>query len=418
MARPPSSESSSPRDDWWWVFDPRYSIRARAALVVGGGAAICAAFLAWLAGSALHRQLDSHLGSTFEALAFQISDKIDRAIYERHHELQFVATLAPFTQAAAESAERRRVLDALQASSPDFSWIGFANSAGHVVAATRGTFEGAVVHERAWFRTGRERPHAGPLHEVVIPAGGNRPPEAGRARVLDLAVPVMSAQGHFLGVLGAHVLWDWATETQLSVVPETARREQLGATIYSATQEVLLDSGGSGWTLPPPAPVLPDPRRFRGAIREVTPDGARYMTGFVRSRGFREYRGLGWLVTVRQPVDRAFAPVRELRNRIARWGFLFAGVLTLASWCAAAQISRRMRLLAAAAERIRAGDILTVLPRPRGELDLERMCHSLADLVEELRAKEKKPPPAEPAPPAPGGGYIKPTGTDPRRVIW
>jgi HAMP domain-containing protein len=165
--------------------------------------------------------------------------------------------------------------------------------------------------------------------------------------------------------------------------------------------------------------VLPDARQVRGAVLEVTAEGARYVTGFARSRGFREYRGLGWLAAVRQPVNRAFAPVQELRTRIARWGFLFMGVLTLATWFGAARISRRMRSISSAADRIREGDILTVLPRPRGELDLEQMCNSLGNLVEDLRAKEKKPTPAEPAPSAPQSGtYVKPTGSDPRRVIW
>ena len=414
MERRPSSDSGSPRDDWWWIFDPRYSLRARAALIVGGSAMLFTVFIAWLASSRLEHQLHVQLNFTLEALAVQLGDKVDRMIYDRYRDLQFVATLAPFTQAAVEPAERRRVLESLRLSSREFAWIGFADAAGHVVSATQGTLEGAVVDARPWFRIGRQRPHAEMLADAALPSSGAAP-----NHVLELAVPVASTSGQFLGVLGAHVPWDWATEVQLSVVPESARRELLGATIYSATNEVLLDSGASGWTLPPPAPALPDPRRFRGAMLEVTADGARYVTGFVRSRGFREYKGLGWLITVRQPVDRAFAPVRELRDRIARWGFLFVGGLTLTSWLAAGQISRRMRNLAIAADRIREGDVLTVLPRPQGELDLERMCHSLGDLVESLRQQKAASPVADPENLAvPGSNYKKPTGTDPRRVLW
>ncbi|HUR60007.1 MAG TPA: cache domain-containing protein [Opitutaceae bacterium] len=410
--------ASSPRDDWWWIFDPRYSLRARAALLVGGGTVLFTVFMAWFAAMLLQRQIQSQLFFTHESLAAQLSDKVDRTIYERYRELQFIATLAPFTQAGVEPAERRRVLESLQTSSRDFAWIGFADAAGHLVSATQKTFEGSVVSDRPWFRIGRERAHAESVHDVTLPslrAGG----EPARARVLDLAVPVVSTNGQFLGVLSAQVNWDWANDVGLSVVPEAARRDLLGATIYSATQEVLLDAGSSGWTLPAPAPALSDARQVRGAMLEVTPEGARYVTGFARNRGFREYRGLGWVTTVRQPSERAFAPVRELRQRIVGWGLIFAGTLTVTSWFGIAQISRRMRGIAVAAERIREGDILTVLPRPRGELDFERMCNSLGNLVEDLRAKDKKPDAPEPAPSAPQSGtYVKPTGTDPRRVIW
>lgn len=421
MAQRPPSTARSPREDWWWIFDPRYSLRARAALILGGGALAFTVFIAWLASAQLQRQIHLQLNFTFETLAAQLSDKIERTLYDRYRELQLVATLSPFTQTGIDPAERRRVLEALQSSSREFAWIGLADSAGHLVSTTQRTFEGEEVSERAWFRTGRQRPHAESLHEVVIPSNPQASADAGRVRVLDLAVPVTSANGQFLGVLGAHLSWDWTTEVLLSVVPESARRELLGATVFSATNEVLLDSGSSGWTLPAPVPTLPDARQTRGAFLETTPDGARYVTGFVRSRGYREYRGLGWLVVVRQPLARAFAPVQELQNRIARWGFLFTGVLTLVSWFAAGQFSRRMRNIGAAADRIRDGDLLTVLPRPRGELDLERMCHSLGELVEDLRQGGPKPAPprAEPAPTAPqSGNYVKPTGTDPRRVIW
>ena len=209
--------------------------------------------------------------------------------------------------------------------------------------------------------------------------------ESRSSRYLDLAVPVHEPDGRFLGVLGAHVQWDWSREVQLSVIPESARRERIGVTVYSATGDVLLDSGGSGWSQPLEAPSIPEARKFRGTLVEPTASGTIYLTGFARSRGYRDYRGLGWLVAVRQPANLALAPVRDLQRTIFGWGALLTVALVTTSWISAGRLARRLHTIELAANRIREGDVLTVLPHPRGEGELAQMCGALGELVQELR---------------------------------
>src|SRR5262245_54942557 len=108
------------------------SLPARAALVVGGGAALFVAALTWSAGTMLQRQRERHLGGELETLAHQLSDKIDRAIYERTREVQFVTNLTPFRDPGVPAIERRRVLEAVLDSSQDFAWLGFANAEGKI----------------------------------------------------------------------------------------------------------------------------------------------------------------------------------------------------------------------------------------------------------------------------------------------
>ena len=81
-------------------------------------------------------------------------------------------------------------------------------------------------------------------------------------------------------------------------------------------------------------------------------------------------------------------------------------------------IARRLQGMRAAADRIRGGDVLTVMPRHPGESEVSMMCDAVGNLVEQLRSEVPKPP--EPAPPAPTppSGYVKPGPTDPRRVVW
>lgn len=388
MERRPPPAPPSARDDWWWIFDPRLSLRARAALLTGGCMLGFTVLVTWLAGTMVHRSLERQTGATFETLAFQVGDKLDRVIHARQHELQLASALAPFRNGEAAPADRRRLLDAVQENARDFAWIGFADAGGTVRSATGGIFEGTAVGNRPWFLIARERAYAGGMGEQpaltreLTGSDENRP-----ARYLDLAVPVHEAGGRFLGVLGAQVQWDWSREVQLSVIPESARRERIGVTVYSAAGDVLLDSGGSGWSQPPEPPTIPEAQKFRGTMVEPTSSGTAYITGFARSRGYRDYRGLGWLIAVRQPAALALAPARDLQRTIFGWGALLTAVLVAVSWISAGRLARRIHTIELAARRIRGGDVLTVLPLPRGEGELAQMCGALGDLVQELREK-------------------------------
>ena len=162
----PASDTRSAKRDWWWIFDPRCSLRARSALSVGGGLLAFTFLLSWITATLFRRALENHLATTFETLAFQVGDKLDRAVYERYRMLQTAASLAALRDSTAPIADRRRVLEVLQESSPEFAWIGLTNSSGEIIAATKRRLEGTPADARPWFRHGRELPFVGPLQEI------------------------------------------------------------------------------------------------------------------------------------------------------------------------------------------------------------------------------------------------------------
>lgn len=362
MPTPKPPETDRP---WWWVFDPRHSLRAFAALVAGIVLAGFTAITAETAGRALRRSLEAQAGPGFETLAWQVSDKVDRVLLERHRALQFAAALAPLRSYETAAADRRRVLASLQGAHPDFVWLGVLDAKGTILACTKGYAEGSSAADRPWFIAAREGSYAaGPREirnlppDVVTPDEGDTLP-----RVLDLAVPLTDPDGRFAGVLAAHLRWGWAREVQLSVVPDLLRREQIGVTVYSGQGDVLLDSGGSGWTRPPDAPAGNDTRRLRGSYIERTTLGTTYLTGYARSRGHKEFRGLGWITAVRQPTERAFGPAEDLRRTVARTGFILTAAGMVFAWIAAGRLARRLRVIERAAGRIGGGDVLATLPR-------------------------------------------------------
>lgn len=394
MDRRPYVDSSLQRLPWWAAFDPRCSLRARAACLVAVGGGLFAALLVWLAGSLLERELRATRGATYETLAFQLGDKLDRALYERYRTLQHAATLDVLRRYDPSPAERRHLLESLLESSPDFAWIGYADAAGRIQTGTGRLFENTDVAQRPWFRGAREQPFLGPLRENpelarTVPAG---PEGEAASRFLELAVPVPGPDGRFNGVLAALLRWHWTRDVQLSVVPEALARERVAASVYTAEGDLLLDSGALGWTHPPALPALGEARRSRGWMIESTQEGVTFLTGFSRSRGFREYRGLGWIALVRQPVKEAFAPVAALRQHLARWAVVVVAVGVVVAWVLAGRLARRLRSVAASAQRIREGDILAVLPHPADDSELSRLCRSVGALVEDLRVRPETPP--------------------------
>jgi HAMP domain-containing protein len=389
----PSSSPAAPGAEptaWWHLLDPWRSLRARAALLVGGTAAAFTVLLSVGAGALFRRTVEAERHARFETLAFQLSDKLDRGLYERQRALQLAARLPAIRGAAGTRPEARRVLDALQDATLDFSWIGVADAGGRVVAATGGFMEGAAAAGQPWFRGAQEQPHVGPPRERPELARLATADDDGGAatRFLDVAVPILDEAGQFAGVLAAAVRWNWSRDVLLSVVPDALVRERLGATVFDSANEALLDSGASGWSQPPDPPALPEARGARGALVETPAGGAPFYTGYARSRGHREYRGLGWVTLVRQPLDRALEPVETLRRGIALWGGALALAGAVAAWIVAGRTARRLRAIGVAAHRIRGGDVLALLPRPHGADELAGMNRALDTFVEDMRSRE------------------------------
>jgi len=374
---------------WWQRLDPRHNVWVLAALLFGGAAFGFTFVLSEITGAIFRTKLERQAGQALETFAVQVSDKLDRNVYERFREIQFATSLGPLRTPAVTPAERRRLFEAMQSANADYAWIGFADPAGTVVVATQGLLEGTKVDIREWFRSARGGPFASGLHEYVPLANELPNPTGEKQRFIDLAAPVMAVNGQILGVLGAHLNWSWAYDVQRSVVPETARRDSLGVAIYAQKGELVLDSGGSGWTEAPGIPTLPARPGSRGSFTENAEGGTVYLTGYARSQGYRDFPGLHLLVVVRQPTAIVFAPVRELQNWIWRLGALLAGGFVILGWIFVARLNRPMRAIARAADYIRGGDVTSLIPRYRGGA-AGRLSTAVGDLVDALRKKQEK----------------------------
>ncbi|MBM3864416.1 MAG: HAMP domain-containing protein [Verrucomicrobia bacterium] len=405
MNRAPAPSSASPLTSWW-VLDPRVSLRARAALLAAAAGAALTALAATLATGALERELIARTGALLEATAQQLGDRLDQTVAEHLRVLRTGASLRVVRAPAAPAEKRQALLDLLDPQ-PELAWLALADAEGRIRAATTVFAEGADVALQAWFRGAREQAFASdPRESPTLPPRANREESLdGPPRALELAVPVADADGNPAGVLAAGLRWDWTRDALRAALPEAVRRARIGATVYAEAGTVLLDAEASGWSQPPDLPALPDGRRWRGSFTETAADGASYLSAYARSRGFRDHRGLGWVTVARQPAAEALAPARALGRQVAVAGIVLTLLATGAAWLASGRISRRLRSVGAAADRIRGGDVLATLPGTGGEEEVDRMCQAVGRLVETLRPPPDLSPPPAPPPRPPRTGF-------------
>ncbi len=405
MNRPPGHAPAAP-PPWWWVLDPRVSLRARAALLAAAAGAALTTLGATLATSALERELTVRTGALLEATAQQLGDRLDQTVTEHLRVLRTGAALRVVRAPGAPAEKRQALLDLLDPQ-PELAWLALADAQGRITAATALFPEGADVALQAWFRGAREQAFASdPRETPALPPRANREEALdGPPRSLELAVPVADTDGNPAGVLAAGLRWDWTRDALRAALPEPLRRTRIGATVYAEAGTVLLDAEASGWSQPPALPALPEGRRWRGQFLEAATDGAGYLSAFARSRGFRDHRGLGWVTIARQPVAEALAPARTLGRQVAAAGITLTLLGAGAAWLAAGRVSRRLRSVGAAADRIRDGDVLATLPGTGGEEEVDQMCQAVGRLVETLRPPPDLSPPAAPPPRPPRTGF-------------
>jgi len=338
-------------------------------------AMLMGAVLAAIIGHSAGNQVKDDIGSALSDLAVQAADKLDRNMFERYRELQLLAQ-RPDMGAAATPDERRATLEQHQRSYPHYAWLGATSGDGHVLAATGTLLEGQDVSERPWYRNAHAGTFVGDVHDAVLLA--KLLPGAGQEvqRFVDLAFPLADGSG----VLGAHLSWQWARELERSVmVPASAHRE---------VQAMIVDRQGKVLLGPPGlvAKALPLPGNKAGYRVERGAEGVDYLVGYAQTRGHAAYPGLGWTVLVRQRVDSAWAPVRELQERAWWMGVAMAAVFSLLAFPLANRIARPLRELADAADRIRYGEA-AALPQLAPYAEVQALSRTLISLVANLEGR-------------------------------
>lgn len=311
---------------------------AALAFAVGGGVAL-------LAQRDAAAVLRAEAGASLAEAARVIADGLDRGMSERARDLALVASLDAMRDPAASTATRRALLRRLHESLPDYALLGFVTPEGRVVATSNGMLEGADLSDRRQFLEGRDRPMAGDVHEAQPLAGlpGRSPDDP--PRFLGLARPVRDTNGTLLGIVVAHLPWEWAEGVERGVMePLRSRRTGAEAFILNAEGTVLL--GPPSWR----GRSLAAEPGFAVARLGGAPGwgsaASGHVVGWAPARSPREHPGLGWVIAVRQDAAIANAAADRLRDRILALGAAVAALAALLAWLLAERFARPIEALA------------------------------------------------------------------------
>jgi len=325
---------------------------------------LAVALLGWRTAS----ELKHSIGQGLAQRAGDSADQFDAAMFERYREVQLLARRAGAT-ADAHSVQRRHVLEDLQRTYPLYAWIGLADAAGKVTAATGGVLEGADVSQQPWWADAPSGVyvhdvHSDPLLGRWLPANGGR-----ALRVLDLAFPYYDGASRPAGVLGVQLHWNWARQLLAADALLVARSGKVLAGPDSLLEQAL------------PSAALAQARlQHAGYVEERWPDGRNYLVGYGRTRGYDGYPGLGWTVLVRQDSASALAPVRRLQATLALGGAALAVLLALLGWRTARVLLRPVAQMQAGLRAVEQGGASEVAPLGAAfsELDSVRQaCNAL-----------------------------------------
>ncbi|MFC0386783.1 sensor histidine kinase [Muricoccus vinaceus] len=377
------------------VFTP--SLKVVLSTAFGALALLTAVISSAAIGHVADKRIRADIGAEFTSAAEHVAALLDRGLFERLRDVQVAASLDTMIDTNVTIDGRRRILERLQETYPDYAILGYIGADGRVVETSSGILRGADVSGREYFQRGKQGPFVSDVHDAILMApllgrGPDNPP-----RFVDLAAPVRAADNALVGVVGAHLYWEWAEGIERHVMaPILARHPGAEAFILSRQGQVLLgprsQRGATITDLAPSALADLAARRAGSVVERSRPEnGAEdhtHLVGYAATQGHRTFHGLGWTVLVRQDAEAAFAPARQLAQQVLFWGFVAAALAAGLGWYLAGLITRPLADLCRAAERLQTDPRATEVPIGQGLREVTLLSSSISALVAGVRWRE------------------------------
>jgi PAS domain S-box-containing protein len=365
--------------------DPRRSLRARFALVLGG----CGLAFALLASLVVDRyqreQLLASLGQAMQGEAMLLSRGLNLSLQERLQQVRQTASQTVLASGLMEPGDVRELLEALRAQQPELAWLAVTNEQGMVQVATNTLQEGSRLDDPRWLAESLKGPWLGERRlagGLVWPLGLDAHGQP--LTLIDIGTPLIDYQGRTRGVLAARLRWDWLESVHKAM--------QDGERRFAGTDSLVIDREGRVLLGPPETigqtlevPGLP--ALLEGGDARVLdwPDGGRFLTAVGRNPSAIAGPSASLTVLVRQPADIAFAAADGLRHRLLGLGLLASLVFATLSIWLAGRIVRPVQALSLAAARSGRGetvDFSAITPGRRDEVGL--LARALQALQQEL----------------------------------
>ncbi len=368
---------------WIRQLHPRHSLVAQISYATALVSIVLSVVLGYYAAAMSRQQIEQELGASFARRAQSIVDVLDRGMFERYREIQIVATLDDIRNPSIPVEKKRAILEKLQQTFNAYAWIGICDTQGLGTVGTGKYLEGKDLSKRPWCTQGRDQPFIGDVHDALLLSKLLPNPSGEMFYLVDVAAPVKDARGTLQGVLCGHIFWKWAEE-----VLDSKKAEGIEILLLSRDGLLLAgpEEGRSKMSVLAPntwAAVSSDSLR-KDYLRDRWSNGNKYLVGFARDSGYRDYPGLGWVAMIRQDEATAFAPARALQHRILLAGIALGLMFTLFGAYMARRIARPISRIADAAEKVATGNLQYDAPQEAGVGEVAHLSEAIHAMVDNL----------------------------------
>jgi len=274
------------------------------------------------------------VGETLALTAAEISDRVDRVLFERYGDVQMIARA--FSAQPDNREFQSSYLAWMKTSHQDYLWIGVTNARGQVVVATDPVTVGRGYGTESWFQAVRngQAVHVGDVEPYSAVGGEDS---------IAFTAPITGLHGQFLGVVttrvGIPALENRMTQTLLSF------REQVGF-IGAMEYQFLTDKGVAfidsdlshkGHVnlkqLGLPSALLSDRFPYGYIEEEHQRRHVPVITGYAKTQGYGDFEGMHWTVLMRMDRHDVLTPIREvLWNLGLAGGAVVAPIFGLLVW--------------------------------------------------------------------------------------
>ncbi|RWX74797.1 GGDEF domain-containing protein [Neorhizobium lilium] len=364
----------------------RMTVRLQVALVTAVTCSAAVGIAAVGAAVVAKNSAQANANQQLKTLARTMADRLDQHMFERYREIQNIASLSPLQNVwSKDGAATRTILEKLQASLPEYAWLGFATPDGMVHAATKGMLEGVSVAQRPWFVDGLKQPTVEDVHDAKLLEKLLRTsPDEAPFRFVDVAMPVFDEHQVLAGVLGAHMSWTWADAVRRTVL--TTQDTANAAELWVSARDGSLLIGPADHKLD--VVLLTDAAKSDGVLFTDDTSSAPMLSAMVATRGQGSYPGLGWAVVARMPVAMIYAPAHQLVLQILLIGGIVAVFASAVAWFLAGSVTNPLKALAISLDLIGRQANVTSVERQHGSLDILRLSAAVRSLLRRVGSAE------------------------------
>ena len=281
----------------------------------------------------VEQRLIAAAGEELTIAAAEISDKLDRLLFERYGDVQMLARA--FALRSSDSRYLSSYLSWMKTNyAPVYFWLGVTDGQGVMVASTDPSLQGKDFSQAHWFQGTRQK------RKIQIDDVGAHDADGG-VETVSFTAPILDAEGTFLGVVttrvAMYVLEDVTTRTVRSL---EERQEFSGPVSYQMVTRQGLVFVDSDLHRKGPLNVqesgLPSVTAIRsgepGFVEEEYRDQS-VVTGYAHTKGFGDFPGLGWYVLVRMDRDRILDPIIAILWKVGLTGaVVWAPMVLLLFW--------------------------------------------------------------------------------------